>query len=99
MSQFNEEKIKHLSKLCRIAIPEEELSVMAKHLEQVVHYIEQLKEVDLSDLTPYSHLETQTMAHLREDEVDNTLSRTLFLANAPDSIGGMIRIPPVIKNI
>ena len=34
---------------------------------------------------------------MREDEVKEVLSREEFLANAPDQIGGMIRIPPLMK--
>jgi aspartyl-tRNA(Asn)/glutamyl-tRNA(Gln) amidotransferase subunit C len=34
---------------------------------------------------------------LREDEVTETLDRETFLANSPAHIGGMIRVPPIIK--
>lgn len=97
MSELNEEKIKHLSRLCRIAIADSDLPLIAQHLQQVLNYIEQLQEVDVSHLAPYSHLETQEITHLREDEVKNQLPRDLLLANAPESIGGMIRVPPIIQ--
>jgi aspartyl-tRNA(Asn)/glutamyl-tRNA(Gln) amidotransferase subunit C len=34
---------------------------------------------------------------MREDKVGETLPRELFLANAPSHVGGLIRVPPVIK--
>ena len=33
----------------------------------------------------------------REDVVGELLNREAFLANAPSHVGGMIRVPPVIK--
>ncbi|MBI3236171.1 MAG: aspartyl/glutamyl-tRNA amidotransferase subunit C [Chlamydiales bacterium] len=34
---------------------------------------------------------------MRKDEVGTPLSREEFLANAPSHVGGMVRVPPVIK--
>jgi len=34
---------------------------------------------------------------MREDLVVPTLTREEFLANAPAHVGGMVRVPPVIK--
>jgi Asp-tRNA(Asn)/Glu-tRNA(Gln) amidotransferase C subunit len=34
---------------------------------------------------------------MREDEIKDLLPRDQFLAGAPDQIGGMVRVPPVMK--
>jgi Asp-tRNA(Asn)/Glu-tRNA(Gln) amidotransferase C subunit len=34
---------------------------------------------------------------VRDDEPKDLLPREQFLSNAPDQVGGMIRVPPVLK--
>ncbi len=34
---------------------------------------------------------------MREDKTGDLLDRELFLANAPSHIGGMVRVPLIIK--
>lgn len=97
MSELNEEKIKQLSQLCRIAVSEKDVPILAEQLKRVIDYIEQLKEVDVSHLSPYAHIEAQEVISLRDDIVEDSLSREKFLANAPDTIGGMVKVPPVIQ--
>ena len=67
------------------------------HLASILKYVDQLKEVDTAGVEPcYSVLATLTNV-MRGDEVGELLPRDLFLANAPAHVGGMIRVPPVIK--
>lgn len=97
MSDLNEESLKTLSKLCRIEIQEDEIKPLLLDLKRVLDYVELLQEVDVSDLSPHSHMNEQGLESLREDKVGQHLPREVFLANAPDQVGGMIRVPPVIK--
>ncbi len=97
MSDICKEKVEALSKLCRIELTEEELKEISTDLDRIIDYIEQLREVDTSQLSPISHIEEQGVGSLREDIVGDHLPREVFLSNAPDQVGGMIRVPPVIK--
>lgn len=97
MPKLDEENIKFLGKLCRIELSEEECKELFSSLNRVLSYVELLHEVDVSDLSPYSHIEEQGVGSLREDKEGDLLPREVFLANAPDHVGGMIRVPPVIK--
>ena len=97
MFEMNEEKIRNLSRLSRIEIPDHEIPAFHASLKQVIEYFSQLDEVDLKDLSPYSHVEEQGVGSLREDVVGKLLDRETFLGNAPDHVGGMIRTPPVLK--
>lgn len=97
MAELNEQTVKHLSQLCRIAVEDKDIPLLLSHLKQVLEYAEQLQEVDVSHISPYGHLEPQEMGSLREDVVENILPRDQFLKNAPDTIGGMIRVPQIIQ--
>ncbi len=97
MSDLNEESVKLLSQLCRIEVKEAELKPLVADLKRVLDYVDQLRTIDVNHLSPHSHMEEQGIGSLRKDEVKDHLARETFLANAPDQVGGMIRVPPVIK--
>ena len=91
-SDFNK-----LSRLCRISCTEEEKKNFLKSIEDMLSYIGQLQEVDTEGVPPcLTVLETLTNK-LREDTPEEPLSRDLFLANAPSQVGGMVRVPPILK--
>lgn len=97
MAEFNEETVKYLCRLSRFEISEEEIAPLFRSLKQILDHFDELGQVDLSDLSPYSHVDEQGVGSLREDEVRDELPRELFLANSSSNMGGMIKIPPVLK--
>ncbi len=97
MPKFNRETIIELSELCRIDCTPEEQERYLKDLQSIFVYFEELDAVHTEGVRPLNHV-LETMVNVeREDEVKNLLSRDDFLMNAPSSIGGMIKVPPVIK--
>ena len=98
MSKFKPQTLENLKKLCRIdCTPEEDLDI-THSLTQVLEYIEQLKEVDTNGVASCNYVLQAMLKNLmREDEVKDIFPREQFLSNAPDQIGGMIRVPPVLK--
>lgn len=97
MAEFDEKELNKLAKLCRIECTEDEKKALQQQLSHVLNYIEQLKEVDTEGVEP-CHSVLKTLANvMREDKLGETLPREIFLANAPAHVGGMIRVPPVIK--
>jgi len=98
MAQLNRETIKALSGLCRIHCTEEDEESLLKDLGKILEYVEQLGKIDTTDIAPCNHVLESMINVEREDIVGETLPREEFLANAPESISGMIRVPPVIKN-
>lgn len=97
MTDLNENIIHHLSRLCQIKLSQEESTHLFKDLKKVLDYMEQLKELDVDSLSLPAHLEPVQEASLREDVVGKTLPRSDFLSNAPDHVGGMVRVPTIIK--
>ncbi len=99
MSQFDHQTLENLKRLCRIECTAEEDLDILQSLTRVLGYVEQLKEVDTKGVASCNYvLQTMLKNPMREDEaLSNTFSREEFLHNAPDQIGGMIRVPPVMK--
>lgn len=94
---FNEEDIERLTRLCRIDCTGQEKKALYQNLSKILDYVEQLSELDVSNVDPCNHISPTLKNVLRDDIVKETLSREIFLNNAPASISSMIRVPPVIK--
>lgn len=97
MAKVDKETIQELSRLCRIECSEEEQKSLEQDLKKILTYIEQLQEIDTENVPPCNHIFEEMANVFREDEVGNLLNRETFLANAPSHVGGMIRVPPVMK--
>jgi aspartyl-tRNA(Asn)/glutamyl-tRNA(Gln) amidotransferase subunit C len=99
MTQFTKETIKTLSQLCRIDCTEEEQEKYLKDMQSIFQYFEQLSEVDTDGVKPINHVLEAIVNVDREDAVGKTMPREEFIELAPSSIGGMIRVPTVIKGM
>ncbi len=97
MSNLDKETIRQLTALCRIDCSEEEQNSLLKDLRKILEYFENLKEIDTENVPPCNHVLEGMCNVMREDVVGETLNRDEFLANAPSHIGGMVRVPPIIK--
>lgn len=98
MANFDHQTLEHLKKLCRIECTEEESGEILSSLSRVLEYVEQLKEVNTDNTKTCRYVLRGMMKNrMREDEIKDLLPRDQFLGNAPDQIGGMIRVPPVLK--
>jgi aspartyl-tRNA(Asn)/glutamyl-tRNA(Gln) amidotransferase subunit C len=98
MAEFDEKTLEKLAKLCRIECTDDEKKALHQHLASILNYVEQLNEIDTEGVSPCDRVLPTLVSVLREDSVGEKLSRDLFLANAPAQVGGMIRVPPVIKS-
>ena len=77
---------------------EEEERDILDCLPRILDYVKQLDELNTDNTKTCRYvLRGMLRNQMREDEVKDTLSREQFLANAPDQIGGMIRVPPILK--
>lgn len=56
-----------------------------------------MKEVDTEGVEVCNHVSETVSNVMREDDIGETLPRETFLENSPSHVGGMIRVPTVIK--
>ena len=81
--------------LARIDLTPEETKLFQGQLEQVLHYVEQLGELDVSGVEPTAHA-FPVYNVLRKDEVGQSLNHAAVIANAPAATEGEIRVPKII---
>lgn len=90
-----------IAALARIKMTEEELDRMAPELNNILEWVEQLGEVDTSEVEPMTAVIPNTL-RLRADEVDADPKtggnrREEILANAPVAEHGFFGVPKVIE--
>ncbi|MEM9309987.1 MAG: Asp-tRNA(Asn)/Glu-tRNA(Gln) amidotransferase subunit GatC [Pseudomonadota bacterium] len=87
--------------LARINMSEDELTRMVPELNNILQWVEQLGEVDVTGVEPMSAVIANTL-RLRADEVDADPKtgggkRDAVLANAPAAEHGFFGVPKVIE--
>ncbi len=85
----------YVAHLARIDLTPEETKLFQGQLEQVLHYVEQLDELDVSNVEPTAHA-FPVFNVLRKDEVGQSLPHAVVIANAPAATDGEIRVPKII---
>ena len=85
----------YVAHLARIDLTEEETTLFQGQLDQVLHYVEQLDELDVDGVEPTAHA-FPVFNVLRKDEVGTSLGHTAVIANAPAASDGEIRVPKII---
>ncbi len=87
------EKIAHLA---RISISEQDIPLYARHLSDILAFVEQMNNVDTSGITPMAH-PLDAVARLRADVVSETNQREHFQSIAPQVEAGLYLVPKVIE--
>ncbi len=97
MEDFEKEDLDQLKKLCRIECTEEEEIKLLKNLKSIFHHISNLQKAQTEGIVGRHNLLDCESNIMAEDKVGQTLSSEEFLENAPDQVGGMIKVPTVIQ--
>lgn len=95
---MDKEQLHNLQKLARIDLSHEEEESLLANLKNILEHVEEMNEVDTDGVEPCSHVIEGVTAPLRDDEPKRLIPRDEFLKNAPEHIGGMIRVPKVMKD-
>jgi aspartyl-tRNA(Asn)/glutamyl-tRNA(Gln) amidotransferase subunit C len=90
------EQVRHIAKLARIAMSEEELARLEPELNNILGWVEQLAQVDTDGVEPLTAVIDQKL-RLRDDVVNDGNIRDEVLANAPDAQHGFFAVPKVIE--
>ena len=85
----------YVAHLACIELTDEETALFQGQLDQVLHYVEQLNELDVSDVEPTAHA-IPVFNVLRKDEPGASLNHGDVIANAPAAADGHIRVPKII---
>jgi aspartyl-tRNA(Asn)/glutamyl-tRNA(Gln) amidotransferase subunit C len=88
--------VAHIAALARIRLKEAELEPLAAELSHILTWVEQLAEVDTSDVAPMTSVAVMQLP-MRDDEVTDGNRREDILGNAPQSTRGFFVVPKVVE--
>ncbi len=88
--------VKKIASLARLAVSETEAEALVPELNGILHWVEQLGEVDVEGIAPMAAVVPNAL-RLREDVVTDGNVRDKVLANAPQAEHGFFTVPKVIE--
>lgn len=92
----NTDQVRHIARLARIKMSDEEIEALAPELNNILSWIEQLAEVPTDGVQPLTAV-IDTKLRLRDDVVSDGNCRDAVLANAPGAEHGFFAVPKVIE--
>jgi aspartyl-tRNA(Asn)/glutamyl-tRNA(Gln) amidotransferase subunit C len=91
-------QVRHVARLARLALSEEEEERFAAQLGNVLEYVERLQAVDVAGVEPLSFAgDAAAGLPLREDEPLPCLPRDKVLAQAPEHNGEAFLVPRILE--
>ncbi len=96
---IDEAEVAKIAQLAHLEITEEELKSFTPQIAEIVTYVEQLNELDTTDVTPATGgftLEGTLTDSSREDVVRPSLGQRVALEEAPDPASGYFRVPKIL---
>ena len=88
--------VRRIAKLARIHLDEAEVARFQQELNGILGWIEQLNEVDVTDVAPLTGA-AQMALKMREDVVTDGGIPEKVLANAPERAGNFFTVPKVVE--
>ena len=88
--------IDHAAQLARLELSEDEKIELRRQLQDILSYVDRLKEVDVEGVEPTAHPASRDNV-LRPDAVRPGLSRDDALANAPAQANGLFLVPKIVE--
>ena len=96
---ITQDEVARIAELANLELTVEEKNAFSVQLAAIVDYIDQLNELDTSNVRAWQHLsagEAITSFASRADEVTPSIGQAKALENAPDAADGHFRVPKVI---
>lgn len=93
---LDRETTEQVAHLARLRIEPEQAADVAEDLSRVLDLIDQIEQVDTSEVTPLAH-PLDIAQPLRTDEVTNQPDRERLQGSAPDVVEGYYRVPRSVE--
>ena len=91
---ITKDDVKHVAKLARLTLTEEEIDKYSEQLGNILKYVEQMNEVDTTGIEPMPHAIPITNV-MREDVVKYEQNKEELMKNAPYEEDGFFRVPKI----
>lgn len=93
---LDRDTVRTIATLARIRVPDDQLDPLAAELSQILHWVEQLGEVDTDNVAPMTSVAEVALPR-RIDAISDGGSADKVLSNAPDRVDGFFAVPKVVE--
>ncbi len=88
--------VRRIAKLARLHLDEADVPRVQSELNDILGWIEQLNEVDVTGIEPLTGAATLAL-RLREDAITDGGMQEAVLSNAPERAGAFFSVPKVVE--
>ena len=88
--------VAYVARLARINLTEDEEKIFEKQLDDVLKYVEKLRQLDLTGIDATAHA-LPVFNVFREDAARDWFTAEQALRNAPRQAGGLFIVPKVVE--
>ncbi len=96
---INEADIAKVAQLAHLELDQEELKTFGPQITEIIAYVEQLNELDTTNIAPAIGgltPEGEKTDSARDDAIFGSLGQQIALEEAPDPAAGHFRVPKVL---
>ena len=93
--KLDKNMVKRIADLSKLEFTSDETTAILKDMNQMLEFIDQLKELDTTNIEPLIHM-TEDENVLREDDAISGASQQEALKNAPSKDSTYFKIPKVL---
>ena len=89
------EEVKHIAKLSKLNIPDNELDFYASEMNKMINYFNIISKIDTSETDSMTHV--GDIVNITEQDNEKTSLNGLdIIKNSPDAFGRFIKIPKIL---
>lgn len=93
--EINENTIKEIAHLAKLTVTDQEIAYYLPQIQKVLSHFSELRDLNTDNIEPLI-TPVDLKGYLRNDNVEKTISTEDLLQTAPDKIGALFKVPPVI---
>jgi len=95
---ISEQDVKHIAKLARLGLTQNEIKKMQKELSLILDYFEKLKEVDVSKIEPTTHsILVKNIMRNDEPKSESIETRNKLIESAPDKKERFVKVKSILQ--
>lgn len=96
MTKFSDDDVQKLARLSRLRLTTDEIKQFQGELSAILDYVEQLDDVDVSDLEPTIQVTGLTNMVRADELIDYGVSQKELLKNAPKIEAGQFKVKRMV---
>jgi aspartyl-tRNA(Asn)/glutamyl-tRNA(Gln) amidotransferase subunit C len=96
MGKLSRDDVLKLAQLSRLSLTDDEITEYSEELSEILQYVEQLQQIDVSDLEPTNQVSGLTNVTRNDELIDYGYEPLSLLTNVPDVQDNQVKVKRMI---